>query len=143
MGSAYNSQGSSALKLYTGNPVVPSLLGAACSICSPALLLLRTTAAACCSAPGVGWVRMGATLALMFGFYYLGAAVDDVEGRKPMRMYQATVLGRLLLALIFAALVAMRECGRGLLVLAVANVAGAWRMHQALLSDGVAWRWGH
>ena len=95
-----------------------------------------------CSALEAGWVRVGATLALLFGAYYLGAALDDAEGRKPLRMYQATVLGRLLLAAVFSALVAAGQCGHGLLALAAVNLAGAARMHAALRSDGVGWGLG-
>ena len=82
---------------------------------------------------------MGATLALLFGAYYLGAALDDREGRKPLRMYQATVLGRGLLALLFCGLVAGGQCGAGLLLLAATNAVGAWRMAAALQSDGITW----
>lgn len=102
----------------------------------------RSAACLSRSALSAGWVRVGGTLALLFGAYYLGAGVDDAEGRKPLRMYQSTVLGRALLAAVFAALAAAGQCGPGLLVLAAANAAGAWRMARALQQDGVAWGWG-
>lgn len=81
---------------------------------------------------------MAATLAILFGAYYVGAAADDAEGRKPLRFYQSTILGRLLLVALFAWLA--RDCGAGLLALAAVNGAGAWRMAAALQSDGVGWR---
>ncbi len=93
------------------------------------------------SAVGPGWIRVGATLAVLFGAYYLGAAMDDMEGRKPLRMYQATILGRVLLAAVFTGLAACGQCGAGLLLLAAVNAAGAWRMAHALRSDGVRWSW--
>lgn len=68
--------------------------------------------------------------------------MDDLEGRKPVRMYQATVLGRVFLALVFTWLVASRQGGPGLLLLGAANAAGAWRMTAALTEDGARWQWG-
>jgi transglutaminase-like putative cysteine protease len=71
-------------------------------------------------------------LAVLFGFYYAGAAADDCEGRPPLRFYQSTVAGRVFLSAVFAALVATRQCEPRLLVLAFANAASAWAMHAAL-----------
>jgi hypothetical protein len=77
-------------------------------------------------------VRVGGVLASLFGFYYGGAALDDCEGRPPLRFYQATILGRLWLSAAFCALVACGECPRGLLLLAGANAASALALHRAL-----------
>ena len=75
---------------------------------------------------------MGGTLAALFGSYYAGAALDDAEGRTPVRFYQSTVLGRLALSLAFAGLVALRLCDPGLLLLAAANALSAAAMHLSL-----------
>jgi len=80
----------------------------------------------------VGWVRVGGTLASLFGFYYFGAALDDVEGRFPYRFYQSTVTGRLFLAVIFSALVLTEQSHMGLLVLAFANIASALAMNRQI-----------
>jgi hypothetical protein len=47
------------------------------------------------------FVRLGGLLAMLFGIYYAGAALDDLDGCPPMRFYRSTVIGRLC----FAALV--------------------------------------
>ena len=83
-----------------------------------------------CSVPGVGWIRVGGTLASLFGFYYIGAALDDVEGRFPLRFYQATILGRVFLSAVFSWLVLSGQSERGLLVLALVNLASAWAQHR-------------
>jgi hypothetical protein len=82
--------------------------------------------------PSVGWVRVGGTLASLFGFYYFGAALDDVEGRFPYRFYQSTVTGRVFLAVVFLALVITEQSHRSLLLLAVANIASAWAMNRQI-----------
>lgn len=72
-----------------------------------------------------GWVRVGGVLAALYGAYYVGAALDDAEGRHPRRFYAATVAGRLALSAAFVGLVALRECEPGLLLLAAANAASS------------------
>lgn len=81
---------------------------------------------------------MGATLAMLFGAYYLGAACDDAAGRPPMFMYAATVLGRSLLSLVFAWLVWSGQCAAPLLWLAALNALSATRLLRALAQQGVA-----
>lgn len=80
----------------------------------------------------MGWIRVGGTLASLFGFYYLGAAVDDMEGRFPLRFYQATVAGRAWLSAVFVWLVATGQSERGLLALAAVNLLSAWSQHRTL-----------
>lgn len=75
---------------------------------------------------------MGGVLASLYGAYYLGAALDDAEGRKPVRFYQSTIIGRLILAAAFTGLVYLKQCGTGLLLLAGANIVSAAAMHLTL-----------
>lgn len=82
--------------------------------------------------PDVGWVRVGGTLASLFGFYYFGAAFDDVEGRFPFRFYQSTISGRIFLALVFSVLVLAGQSHRSLLILALANIASAFAMNRQI-----------
>lgn len=84
------------------------------------------------SMPAVGWVRVGGTLASLFGFYYFGAALDDVEGRFPYRFYQSTVAGRFFLAVIFSALVLTEQSHMSLMVLVIANIASAIAMNRQI-----------
>ena len=79
-----------------------------------------------------GWIRVGGTLALLIGAYYIGAAVDDARGACPRALYAATVAGRLLLSAVFTALVAAAEGESGLLVLAVVNAASAGALWRAV-----------
>ena len=84
----------------------------------------------CCSRVALGWVRVGGMLATLFGFYYMGAAMDDAAGQHPRHFYAATIAGRLLLSAAFAGLVAAGQCEPGLLWLAAANAASSallWR----------------
>lgn len=93
-------------------------------------LILSTQAGTAMTAPSTGWIQVGGILASLFGFYYLGAAWDDCEGRKPIRFYQATVLGRLFLCIGFCSLVALQKMNSWLLVLAAINLISAaslWR----------------
>lgn len=85
-----------------------------------------------CSLVAIGWIRVGATLASLFGFYYLGAALDDAEGRRPVLMYTATVWGRLMLSAMFSWLVGSGQVPPPLLALALANAASALAMLLAL-----------
>ena len=68
---------------------------------------------------------MGGVLAALFGAYYCGAALDDAEGRQPVRFYWSTIAGRLLLSAAFCHLVATRQVEPGLLWLAAANAASS------------------
>ena len=83
--------------------------------------------------PSYGWIRVGGTLSTLFGFYYLGAALDECEKRPmPRRFYQATIVGRLFLSAVFGLLVAIGQVPRELLVLAVVNLWSAWAMHRTM-----------
>lgn len=79
-----------------------------------------------------GWVQVGGVLSSLFGAYYLGAAWDDIEGRCPLRFYQFTIFGRLLLTAAFMWLVAAKQMPPLLLLLAAINVWSAWSMHQTM-----------
>ena len=80
----------------------------------------------------VGWIRVGSVLCCLFGFYYLGAALDDAEGRRPVYMYTATVWGRLLLSAMFSWLVGTRQVPPPLLALALVNALSSLAMLLAL-----------
>lgn len=81
------------------------------------------------------WLRVGGTLAALFGVYYLGAAHGEVSGSGLHSFYTATVIGRLALASIFILLHVQAQAGVGLLVLAAVNTAGAVTMARALRSS--------
>lgn len=96
----------------------------------PALHSLYLAQYHCCSRVPTGWIRVGGVLASLFGCYYVGAALDDAEGRHPRHLYTSTIIGRLLLSAAFTALVAARQCEPALLWLAAANAASSallWR----------------
>lgn len=78
--------------------------------------------------PATGWIRVGGTLASLFGFYYIGAGLDDTEGRFPLRFYQATIAGRYFLSVVFLALVLTKQSSRELLLLGIINIASAMAM---------------
>jgi hypothetical protein len=81
----------------------------------------------------LGLTRVGATLACLFGFYYLGAASDDLEGRTPTRFYQSTVYGRFFLTAVVVWLVVTGQVGRTLFpILAAINLVSAISLHIAL-----------
>jgi uncharacterized membrane protein len=84
--------------------------------------------------PSTGWLRIGGVLCQLFGAYYIGAAADDAEGRRPLQFYRATVWGRAALTAAFVALWAAGECERGVLVLAAINAMSAWVLHRAMIS---------
>ena len=71
-------------------------------------------------------------MASLFGAYYVGAALDDCEGRRPTRFYQTTILGRALLTVAFVWLVAAKQSEPGLLLLAAANALSAWALHSKM-----------
>lgn len=79
---------------------------------------------------------MGGILALLFGFYYIGAACDDCEGRFPLRFYSSTVYGRLLLTAVFCLLAASKQCESAILVLALINALSALLMHSSIRKRG-------
>ena len=70
-------------------------------------------------------MRVLGTLAALFGIYWLGAAWGEATGSMLTGFYQATVLGRLWLAAVFAWLVASRQVPWGLGMLGALNAAGA------------------
>jgi hypothetical protein len=86
----------------------------------------------CSTLPSPGWIRVGGVLASLFGFYYVGAAMDDIDGRMPLQFYRSTILGRVLLSMTFTLLVALRQCEMGMMWLAAANLASAAAMHKAV-----------
>jgi hypothetical protein len=100
------------------------------SFCTPKIVSAAPLIS--CSVPDVGWVRVGGTLAYLFGFYYFGAALDDVEGRFPYRFYQSTVIGRLFLAVVFLVLVLTEQSHRSLLILVAANIVSALAMNKQI-----------
>lgn len=85
-----------------------------------------------------GWVRVGGVLMTLFGSYYLGAALDDAEGRYPRHFYATTILGRLALSAAFAVLVATQQCPPALLWLAAANAASSILLWRAAARRAVA-----
>lgn len=74
----------------------------------------------------------------LFGSYYLGAALDDAEGRYPRHFYATTILGRLALSAAFAVLVATQQCPPALLWLAAANAASSILLWRAAARRAVA-----
>lgn len=83
------------------------------------------------------FVRLGGLLAILFGMYYAGAALDDLDGRPPMRFYRSTVIGRrclaALAALIFLAeLVALSTSHFWLLFLGGMNAISAQALDRQL-----------
>ena len=84
----------------------------------------------------MGFIRVGGTLALLFGAYYLGAAHGEISGKGLGSFYLSTVVGRLVLAACFAVFVARGEVEPPLLLLALANLIGAGSMWRALRQAG-------
>ena len=78
------------------------------------------------------WIRIGGVLAILFGFYYIGAAHGEVTRRGLRSFYEATVWGRAFLCVAFLALVAMRKSQWQLTILALVNLLGAVSMRKAL-----------
>ncbi len=93
-----------------------------------------------CRHASAGFIRVGGTLALLFGAYYLGAAHGEATGRGLVSFYVATIIGRLVLAAAFAVFVARREVEAPLLLLAGANLIGAGSMWLAVRRDSAAGR---
>lgn len=88
--------------------------------------------------PFLGWLRAAGCVAMLFGFYYFGAALDDIEGRVPIRFYQSTILGRLFLSVVFLWL-AINQLVLAKLILGLAfmNVVSALFLARALFKDGL------
>lgn len=84
-----------------------------------------------------GWLRVGGTVAALFGAYYLGAAFGERSGSGLRGFYVSTVVGRLLLSLAFVSLCLSQQIGRGLLVIAAINAAGAFSMWNALSTERI------
>ena len=76
-----------------------------------------------CSAVPQGWIRVGGTLAALFGCYYWGAAFGDSNGSGSRAFYMSTVVGRVGLVVAFAAIVAAGEVGPALLIPAVSDAS--------------------
>lgn len=84
----------------------------------------------------VGWIRVGAILAVVFGVYYIGTAVGDMRGSSGARaFYMSTVVGRVFLFVGFCWLVAAGAAQRALLLLGIVNMLGAMSMLVALRQD--------
>ncbi|KAG0626504.1 hypothetical protein M758_2G131800 [Ceratodon purpureus] len=84
----------------------------------------------------VGWIRVGAILAVVFGVYYIGTAVGDMRGSSGARaFYMSTVVGRVFLFFGFCWLVAAGAAQRALLLLGIVNMLGAMSMLIALRQD--------
>mmetsp|Transcript_7761 Transcript_7761/g.21141 ORF Transcript_7761/g.21141 Transcript_7761/m.21141 type:complete len:177 (+) Transcript_7761:255-785(+) len=79
-------------------------------------------------------VRLGGLLAMLFGMYYAGAALDDLDGKPPMRLYRSTVIGRWLFALATLAIfiAEMPTLHGWLLVLGGMNAVSALALHRQL-----------
>ena len=88
-----------------------------------------------CSALAAGWIRVGATLALLFGSYYLGAAWGEQSGIGLRGFYLSTVAGRFALSAVFCYLVLTGQVEPALLILAAANFAGAVSLALSLRAD--------
>lgn len=79
-----------------------------------------------------GWLRVGGTVAALFGAYYLGAAFGERSGSGLRGFYLSTVIGRIMLSLVFVCLYVQQQVTGGLLLLAAVNAAGAFSMWNAL-----------
>jgi len=79
------------------------------------------------------YIQLGGTLACLFGFYYAGAAVDDVQGRYPVGFYTSTVLARYFLAMVFGLLYWMHgTMHTWILLLGSVNALSAFIMQRAI-----------
>eukprot|EP00899_Mesostigma_viride_P024118 jgi/Mesvir1/4891/Mv11158-RA.1 len=87
-----------------------------------------------------GWIRVGGVLCMVFGMQYLGTALGDAAGIGAQAFYTASVVSRMVLFILFAVLVAVREVQATLLLLAAVNLAGALLMFANLRSDEQAGR---
>lgn len=81
----------------------------------------------------VGWIRVGAILAVVFGVYYIGTAIGDLRGRSGARaFYTSTVVGRVFLFFGFCWLVAVGAAQPALVMVGTVNMLGAMSMLFAL-----------
>ena len=78
------------------------------------------------------WIRIGGILAMLFGFYYAGAAHGEITRRGVKSFYEATIWGRLFLFVSFMILVAIKKSQWQLSILAFINLIGAASMWRAL-----------
>lgn len=77
------------------------------------------------------FVRLGGLLCLLFGAYYVGAALDDLDGNPPIRFYRTTVYMRWAFATVCLLLVWSDSSGHlWLLGLAAINAASAAALHR-------------
>jgi hypothetical protein len=68
----------------------------------------------------VGWIRVGAILASVFGVYYIGTSVGDMQGVPgAYAFYMSTVVGRMFLFIGFCWLVAIGAAQRALLLVCI------------------------
>jgi len=79
------------------------------------------------------WIRVFGSLCALLAWYYAGVVrYNTAENRG---FLHATVSGRLFLAVVLTAIATVGGGGRGLLLLAATNAAGALAMRRALILD--------
>lgn len=79
------------------------------------------------------FIRLGGLLCLLFGSYYVGAALDDHEGNPPLRFYRTTVTMRLAFAAATVVLWASHGGGHHwLLILGLMNACSSWALSKTL-----------
>lgn len=79
------------------------------------------------------YVQLGGALACLFGFYYGGAAMDDRQGRYPVRFYTSTIRGRYFLATVFGILFFIHGCLHlWVLILGIMNASSAFLLQRAV-----------
>ncbi|KAL2651432.1 hypothetical protein R1flu_019560 [Riccia fluitans] len=82
----------------------------------------------------LGWIQVGAVLAVVFGVYYIGTAVGDMRGiQGAQAFYYSTVVGRTFLFFSFTWLVITGAVPSPLLVVGFINLLGAGLMWRALI----------
>jgi hypothetical protein len=99
------------------------------ALCSPRLVVAGiqylTLTASDVSLDAV-FVRLAGCLCLMFGGYYFGAALDEVDGRPPLYFYRATVAVRYLFCVACLVMFVLHGCKSLWIVgLGVMNAASA------------------
>ncbi|CAM6094315.1 unnamed protein product [Calypogeia fissa] len=84
----------------------------------------------------LGWVRVVAVLAVVFGVYYIGTAIGDMRGMNGAEaFYLSTVVGRTFLFLSFSCLVLTGAVPSPLFLVGAVNLVGAMVMLKALLKS--------
>ena len=79
------------------------------------------------------YVQVGGTLAVLFGTYYGGAAIDDMQGRYPVGFYTSTVMARYFLAIVFGILFLTHGCLHlWVLLLGMMNALSAYMLQRAI-----------